>query len=649
MTRSSISTLRGVLLGALISLAPALPSQSIVYEGRLEQTGSTSIADGIYPMFFLLFETPTGGDAVWLEHQEVEVIGGAYKATLGAVNPIPSSLFAQRDRYWFELAVDANRNGQFGSNEFFSPRTPLNAVPSALNKREPVSEVANVTRPFPLADTPVDYGTVVSLYSDGFVRRATSLVPFGETEYLAPPGADVHRASYAFKVTGVEPDLLVTSYIRLGEVGLEDRGTMQFATRIDAEGRPTLGPPVAIGANLGGIQPLTALVRRTPTGEAVLLNLTEGEMLGLRLNLTAVAPDGTIRVGPSVDLPPPPAASPDLHPAYEVVQLEPMITGDGPARFLLTRGNLGQSVDVDFDPDESDPLSATIRLGLDNTVPLGGALPVDERRFFGLFRDSSRVRWREYEIKELGGPIGGTSRLLTNAPPIPFSIQSQTSQPVYTTIRHARISETASLLVIAPDMISQARGLQVMLVGVGKSPMQLTYRDAVNIDGVATSYCAPVLLCDGRFVVSLRDRLVFGRLEGEDRLGIINSTSLPSLDAGIGLVFRQFAAFRALSFEPNRVQTLLRLGVLDELYGIPVGVTAAAANPGQTVPVVVRGVLGGFSGLTTGETYYGTTTNLNPSLPLAEQIRREGRLTLDPTPVKVGTALSSSELLIRMD
>jgi len=64
--------------------------QMLSYQGKLTDTLGVPVADGEYPMMFLLYTVPTGGSAFWSENQSVETKNGLFNVLIGAVTPIDS-------------------------------------------------------------------------------------------------------------------------------------------------------------------------------------------------------------------------------------------------------------------------------------------------------------------------------------------------------------------------------------------------------------------------------------------------------------------------------------------------------------------------------------------------------------------------------
>ncbi|MBN2464703.1 hypothetical protein JXD38_03640, partial [candidate division WOR-3 bacterium] len=64
--------------------------QLLSYQGRLTDTLGVPVADGEYPMMFLLYTVPSGGSSFWSENQSVTTRSGLFSVLLGSVTPIDS-------------------------------------------------------------------------------------------------------------------------------------------------------------------------------------------------------------------------------------------------------------------------------------------------------------------------------------------------------------------------------------------------------------------------------------------------------------------------------------------------------------------------------------------------------------------------------
>ncbi len=92
-------------------------------QGTIQKSTGAAVDDGEYAIHFKLYTTETGGTPVWSETQDpVEIIGGVYSVTLGAVNPLTAA-FDQT--YYLGISV--------GGGAEHTPRSKLTSAPYALS------------------------------------------------------------------------------------------------------------------------------------------------------------------------------------------------------------------------------------------------------------------------------------------------------------------------------------------------------------------------------------------------------------------------------------------------------------------------------------------------------------------------------------
>jgi hypothetical protein len=124
-TRASLAAMAVVVfvLGAS-AWAQSVPQQ-INYQGRLTDSTGQPVNNLSVPMVFGVWDAGTvgAGSQLWTEAQLVPVVNGLYSVRLGAVTPVPASVFGAPARY-LQVSV-------FG--ETLSPRAVLTSVPYALN------------------------------------------------------------------------------------------------------------------------------------------------------------------------------------------------------------------------------------------------------------------------------------------------------------------------------------------------------------------------------------------------------------------------------------------------------------------------------------------------------------------------------------
>lgn len=116
-----------LILVAASGYAEAQIPEQVSYQGYLEQAGSP-VDDPTATLTFRLFDTPTGGTALWTEtHTDVAVESGVFSVLLGSVVSLASVEFDEA-RFLSVALGD-------GSASQLSPRTLLASVPYSLSSR----------------------------------------------------------------------------------------------------------------------------------------------------------------------------------------------------------------------------------------------------------------------------------------------------------------------------------------------------------------------------------------------------------------------------------------------------------------------------------------------------------------------------------
>ena len=118
--------------GLLVSAAPAGAdiAQRINFQGRLTDSANNP-RTGTFTFKFRIYDAPTGGNPLWptsaTEDQAITVTNGVFSVQLGAVTPIPVSLFGNPDVYLEVQVFDGS------TTETLSPRQKLVSAPYAFN------------------------------------------------------------------------------------------------------------------------------------------------------------------------------------------------------------------------------------------------------------------------------------------------------------------------------------------------------------------------------------------------------------------------------------------------------------------------------------------------------------------------------------
>jgi len=122
----SYRVLAAALLVSAGSFASGVPSQ-LVYQGRLLKADGSPVTQSL-TIAFALYETATGGAALWSEQHSVDPSDGFFEVVLGdrATSPGEVALLSVVDGRPLWLGIKA------GSDPEMSPRTPLASAPYAL-------------------------------------------------------------------------------------------------------------------------------------------------------------------------------------------------------------------------------------------------------------------------------------------------------------------------------------------------------------------------------------------------------------------------------------------------------------------------------------------------------------------------------------
>ncbi len=113
-----------LILGLILGFGNAIHAQAnLSVQGSIQNSSGIALADGKYSLTFRLYESETGGTAVWSETQPaLDVAGGLYSATLGLISPLTASF----DKPYY-LGVTVNNSPEL------LPRARLSSSPYALS------------------------------------------------------------------------------------------------------------------------------------------------------------------------------------------------------------------------------------------------------------------------------------------------------------------------------------------------------------------------------------------------------------------------------------------------------------------------------------------------------------------------------------
>ncbi len=117
----SVSTAVSVFVLTATPAGAAGVPQTINYQGRLTDPTGAPVADSIYGIAFSIYDMSTGGALLWTETQNVITFKGLFTARLGAVTPIPTSIFGGANR-WLGIRIA-------GESSEILPRAALGSSP----------------------------------------------------------------------------------------------------------------------------------------------------------------------------------------------------------------------------------------------------------------------------------------------------------------------------------------------------------------------------------------------------------------------------------------------------------------------------------------------------------------------------------------
>jgi len=121
--RVIVSGIAALLTALLAGPAMAAAPKTVVLEGLLTSSGGGVAADGVYDMTFNVYETKTGGSAVWSESAKVGAKGGQFHHALGSVKALDAGKLAALKSQWIGLKVGTDPE---------MPRQPLHSAIFAL-------------------------------------------------------------------------------------------------------------------------------------------------------------------------------------------------------------------------------------------------------------------------------------------------------------------------------------------------------------------------------------------------------------------------------------------------------------------------------------------------------------------------------------
>ena len=120
-----LSKIAALIVGVALVVAPAVAAVPGVvnYQGRLtDNTPQQNPLDATLTMEFSVWDSATGGAALWTETQSVQVVKGLFSVLLGSVTSMPPTLFPSGDTRYLEILV---------TGETLTPRQRIATAPFA--------------------------------------------------------------------------------------------------------------------------------------------------------------------------------------------------------------------------------------------------------------------------------------------------------------------------------------------------------------------------------------------------------------------------------------------------------------------------------------------------------------------------------------
>lgn len=100
-------------------------NKQINFQGKLVDNNGLNVADSSYSVVFSLYNTSSGGSAVWTETDSVSTLNGVFQVALGTNTSFPGNVDFNSDTWYLGIKV--------GADAEMSPRIRFSAVPYAFN------------------------------------------------------------------------------------------------------------------------------------------------------------------------------------------------------------------------------------------------------------------------------------------------------------------------------------------------------------------------------------------------------------------------------------------------------------------------------------------------------------------------------------
>lgn len=228
--------------------------QQISYQGVLAEANGSSASDGNYSMTFSLYNTGTGGAALWQEAKVVVVEDGVFNVILGDVTPL-SLDFDQA--YWLGIQV--------GADTELAPRVKLTASAYSLN--------AEKVGGYEVSSTPAP-NTLLPLDNNGQIPASvlTALPTVNMGGVSTGPDASITTTSFtevtSFTVNESGTYDVYLSGALIGEINGDGSGRYDFRITRDSPNGPTVARGWWRPGAASGFQTHSASLNGVDTGQS---------------------------------------------------------------------------------------------------------------------------------------------------------------------------------------------------------------------------------------------------------------------------------------------------------------------------------------------------------------------------------------------
>ena len=609
------------MAGAWALAAPGL----INYQGRLtDRTGRPVTAP--VSVTFSFWDAEQGGQPLGDGFSDIDTVApnseGLYATLIGddPDNLVPEAVFAS-DGVWLNVNV---------SGEDLSPRKRITSVGYAVRAAGADSALKNLTGPFPVAEgESVAVGDVLVLLGDGTVKRGSGSSLSSRSTFAPETGPSSHVAAAPLS----DSKFVIVYQQETAE------GETKHAVVAEVSGYSVVfGPPAVLGQGFG--RPAVAALSESRF--VVAYEAYQGGFAGVAVSGTVSGREIAVSGGAVVFNG---AITSDISVAA--------LPGD---RFVVAyqdsgRSSFGTAIVGSASgatPDFSGSAEAVFNSAHTDNVTIA-ALTGD--KVIVVYRDSGDSPYASSTSTGTAvvGQVAAMSVDFGESTPAAFSgevVGDATGS--YRTLSAAALGPDRFLVAYNAFQSPHGRARMGTVSGLGIDFPGSA--EAVFNNTELVSVAATALGPDAFVLAYFRDApgaepdgaAAVGRIEGSDPAfslpnGVRFSEALEDGAADAAASAAALSEGRFALIYPDGISSVGSVVIggdpgLEE--GGALGIAAAAAAAGQTLPVVLHGLSDGYAGLAIGTTYYA-----NP----------DGALTAQASRVRVGVAVSPDRLLLELD